>query len=463
MGETGRVPIDGPCAPPARCGGAGAGDTIFAVATAPGRAGVAVVRLSGPAAGRALCRLAGLGRPPPPRRAVRCALRSPVDGAPLDDGLALWFPGPASLTGEDVAELHIHGGRATVEAVCATLAREGGLRPADAGEFSRRAFLAGKLDLAEAEGLADLVDAETEGQRRQALRQLRGGLSERLGAWRAELLRIAGHIEAAIDFADEEVPDDAAPQALAGAAGLEAGIRAFLDDSRRGERMRDGLHVAIVGAPNAGKSSLLNALAERDAAIVSGAAGTTRDVVEVRLDLDGWPVVLADTAGLRPAASAVEGEGVRRARERAREADLRLVVFDGTRAPDAASVGLLGDGAVAVVNKTDLGAAVPAEIAGVVAVGVSALTGDGLAGLLEELAGRAAAMEAGPGAPLTRVRHRLALEECADAVARARAAPAPELAAEDLRLAARALGRVTGAVDVEDLLDVVFREFCIGK
>ncbi len=439
-------------------------DTVFAPATAPGRAGVAVIRLSGPVAGPVLNRLAGLGEQPPPRRAARCLLRDPADGRILDDGLALWFPGPASFTGEDVAEFHVHGGRATVEAVLEVLARQPGLRPAAPGEFSRRAFFAGKLDLAEAEGLADLVDAETESQRRQALRQLRGGLSGRLEAWRAALIRIAGHVEAAIDFADEDVPPDAADRAVAGIPELETGIRDFLRDSRRGERLRDGLHVAIVGAPNAGKSSLLNALAERDAAIVSETAGTTRDVIEIRLDLGGWPVVLADTAGLRRGVSEVEEEGVRRARERARSADLRIVVFDGTRLPDPASVELLGVGALAVVNKTDLCGPAPSGVAGVPAVGVSALTGAGLAELLRRVESRAAeAMAVGDHAPLTRVRHRAALEECADALERARRADGPELAAEDLRLAARALGRITGRVDVEDVLDAVFAEFCIGK
>lgn len=440
------------------------GDTIFAVATAPGRAGVAVIRLSGPAAARSACRLAGLAEPPPPRRAARCLLRAPDGGGELDDGLLLWFPGPASLTGEDVVEFHIHGGRATVEAVCGALASEGGLRPAEPGEFSRRAFLAGKLDLAEAEALADLVDAETEGQRRQALRQLRGGLSARLEAWRAELIGIAAHVEADIDFSDEELPPGTASSAIAAIAGLEAGIREFLDDRRRGERLRDGFHVAIVGAPNAGKSSLLNAISERDAAIVSDTEGTTRDVIEVRLDLGGWPVILADTAGLRRASSPIEREGVRRARQRAQDADLKAVVFDAALAPDQASVELLDDRAIAIANKSDLCDRPPADIAGLAAIAVSARTGAGLTRLLRRLEERAAeAMTAGSEAPLTRLRHRLALDECVDALARARSAGASELVAEDLRLAARALGRVTGRVDVEDLLDVVFADFCIGK
>ena len=439
------------------------GDTIFALASAPGRAGVAVIRLSGPAAGRAARDLARLEELPP-RKAVRCRLQDPADGSPLDDGLLLWFPAPASFTGEDVAEFHVHGGRATVEAVSAVLARRDGVRLAEPGEFSRRAFLAGKIDLAEAEGLADLVAAETDAQRRQALHQLGGGLSRRLEAWRASPIEILAHLEAWIDFPDEDLPDDTAAAATSGISDLEASLRNFLDDGRRGERLRDGLHVAIAGAPNAGKSSLLNALAAREAAIVSETEGTTRDVVEVHLDLGGWPVVVADTAGLREAPTPVEKEGVRRALDRARTADLVLVVFDGAVPPDGASLALLDRDALAVVNKIDLGFAPPAEISGAETIAVSAKTGDGLQDLLKEILTRMAGIMSQKGeAPLTRLRHRVAIEECADSLARAAAAGELELIAEDLRIAVRSLGRVTGRVDVEDLLDVVFRDFCIGK
>ena len=439
-------------------------DTIFALASAPGRAGVAVIRLSGPAAGRAVRDLANLEELPPPRRAARCRLRDPADGSPLDDGLLIWFPAPASFTGENVAEFHVHGGRATVEAVSAALARQEDIRLAEPGEFSRRAFLAGKIDLTEAEGLADLVAAETDAQRRQALRQLDGGLSRRLEAWRASLIELLAHLEAWIDFPDENLPDDTAAAAMTGIAELEASMRNFLDDSRRGERLRDGLHVAIAGAPNAGKSSLLNALAARDAAIVSETEGTTRDVVEVHLDLGGWPVVLADTAGLREAPTPVEKEGVRRALDRAKAADLVLVVFDGAIPPDGASLALLDRGALAVVNKIDLGFSPPAEIAGAETIAVSAKTGDGLQELLQGILTRIASLVPRKDeAPLTRLRHRVALEECAASLARAAAAGELELIAEDLRIATRSLGRITGRVDVEDLLDVVFRDFCIGK
>ena len=444
-------------------------DTIFALASAAGRAGIAVIRVSGPAAAAVLREM--------------CGLSDLADGSPLDDGLAIRFAGPASFTGEDVAELHIHGGRATVGAVTSALARMPGLRLAEPGEFSKRAFLAGKIDLTEAEAIADLVDAGTDAQRRQALVQLGGGLAGRLEGWRAGLIDILAHTEAWIDFPDEDLPEDVARAARARISALEAEIRGFLDDNRRGERLRDGLQIAILGAPNAGKSSLLNAIAARDAAIVSATEGTTRDVIEVHLDLGGWPVTLADTAGLRDAADDIEREGVRRALDRAGTADVRLVVFDASRDPDAASLAQLsaaeGGAVLAIVNKADLIEAPPAEIAGVPVLALSAKTGAGLPELLRRLEALAAEiMTGGEGVPLTRLRHRLALTDSADALARAAAHGAEaeaqgaaagavagdsELVAEDLRLAARALGRITGRVDVEDLLDVIFNDFCIGK
>jgi tRNA modification GTPase len=457
-------------------------DTIFALASAPGRAGIAVFRLSGPAAAAAVLALCGRDELPEPRRAIRCRMVDPASGIALDDGLVLWFPGPASFTGEDVAELHIHGGRATVEAVAAALAAldrpAAPVRLAEAGEFSKRAFIAGKIDLTGAEAIADLVDAETDAQRRQALAQLDGGLTARLEGWRADLIDILAHSEAWIDFPDEDLPEDVEQAARARIAALEAELRGFLDDNRRGERLRDGLQIVLLGAPNAGKSSLLNALADRDAAIVSETAGTTRDVIEVHLDLGGWPVTMADTAGLRGAADGageIEQEGVRRALDRAAAADLRLVVFDATVPPDAASLAQLADisapgTTIPVVNKADL-AAPPAEIGGCVALPVSARTGDGLADLLGRIETAAADLmqgsDAGADAPLTRLRHREALGDAADALNRAASsaglAAGSELVAEDLRLAARAIGRVTGRVDVEDLLDVIFMDFCIGK
>ncbi|MQX38516.1 tRNA uridine-5-carboxymethylaminomethyl(34) synthesis GTPase MnmE [Roseospira navarrensis] len=447
-------------------------ETIFALSTAPGRAGVAVVRVSGPRAGAALCALTGRAKPPPPRRAVWARFRDPASGEALDDGLALFFPAPHSFTGEDVAELHGHGSRATVRALLDALAALPGLTPAEPGAFTRRAFDAGRLDLTAVEGLADLIDAETAAQRRQALRQMDGALARRTEGWRDRLVRALAHLEATIDFSDEDLPEALLPDLLADVAALSAEIAADLAASPRGERLRDGVHVAVLGPPNAGKSSLVNALARREAAIVSAIAGTTRDVVEVHLDLDGFPVVLADTAGLRDAGDVIEQEGVRRARARAEAADLRLVLLDGGAADplDPAVAPLAADpDALVVLNKTDLRApsALPAlGTGGRRPLGLSLETGAGFAALLAALTDRVRALaEAGAGSPppLTRARHRHALADTVASLDRARAAPLPELVAEDLRLAARALGRVTGRVDVEDLLDVIFRDFCIGK
>lgn len=438
--------------------------TIFALASGHGCAGVAVLRLSGPAAGPALCRLAGRELPAP-RKAARVRLRD-RRGELLDDGLALWFPAPASFTGEDVAELHVHGGRAVIAAVSEELAALG-LRPAEPGEFSRRAFDNGKLDLTAAEAIADLVEAETAAQRRQALRQMEGGLAALYDGWRGELMRALAHLEAAIDFPDEDLPPAVEDQVWGTVARLRRSMAAHLAEAPRGERLREGLHVAIVGAPNVGKSSLLNRLARRDAAIVSATAGTTRDVVEVHLDLGGYPVVVADTAGLRAAAEDIESEGIRRARARAEAADLTLAVFDAGRLPDLDphTVALLDGRSLVVVNKADLAAgALPQQLAGHPALAVSAATGEGVDAVIAAVAERAAALLGSGAAPVpTRVRHRAALADCLAALERAPAAALVELQAEDLRLAARALGRITGRVDVEDLLDVIFRDFCIGK
>ncbi len=440
--------------------------TIFALATAPGRAGVAVVRVSGPASGAALTALTG--RPlPRPREATLAKLRDPKTGEVLDDALVLYFTAPRSFTGEDVVELHLHGGRAVVAGVVEALSSQPGLRVAEPGEFTRRAFENGKLDLTEAEAVADLVDAETAAQRRQALRQMDGALGTLYDGWRERLTRSLAHIEADIDFPDEDLPSGVSDTARPVLETLAREIDAHLDDNGRGERLREGLHIAIVGAPNAGKSSLLNALARREAAIVSARAGTTRDVIEVHLDLGGYPVVLADTAGLREAAAdEVEEEGIRRALDRAAKADVKIAVFDATTLPalDPATVALVDADTVVVLNKTDVVDAIPPAVAGVPAIAVSARTGVGLPSLEERLTAFSADRLAGSGVPaLTRARHRSALEECRDALRRALTAPLPELMAEDVRLASRALGRITGQVDVEDLLDVIFRDFCIGK
>jgi tRNA modification GTPase len=444
-----------------------AADTIFALASGAGRAGVAVLRLSGPAAASALSALTGAV--PPPRHARRARFRDPSTGETIDDGLALFFPGPRSFTGEDVAEIQVHGSRAVIAAFIEALAGLPGLRLAEPGEFTRRAFENGKLDLTAAEGLADLVAAETAAQRRQAQRQLDGALGRLYEGWRERLLRALAHLEAAIDFPDEGLPAEIEGIIHGEAERLGREIKHHLADDRRGERLREGVSVAIIGPPNAGKSSLMNALARRDVAITSATAGTTRDVIEVALDLGGFPAVLADTAGMRETVDEVEGEGVRRARARARAADLRVLVLDASRPEEAEPVrDMIDSNTVIVANKTDLLGSRSLAWADALGPGpalrLSVLAGLGMEELLSRLTAELAARIGNGDAPLiTRHRHRSALAECVAALERFDIAQLPELAAEDLRAATRALGRITGRVDVEDLLDVIFREFCIGK
>lgn len=424
-------------------------DTIFAPASGAGLAAIAVMRLSGPATPAILHALAGA--PPPPRRASLRRLRGP-DGETLDHAMVLWFPAPASYTGEDAAELHLHGGRAVTEAVAAALLAAGA-RPAEPGEFTRRAFLNGKLDLLAAEAVADLVEAETEAQRRQALRQLEGALGDLCRGWADRLLTLMAREEALIDFPDEDLPPALAAEAEAARAALAAELTAHLDDAHRGERLREGLVFAVTGPPNVGKSSLVNALAEREVAIVSPHPGTTRDALETRLILGGVPVTLVDTAGLREAADPIEAEGIRRARAHAAAADLVLALAEaGSDAP-------ITPGTLAIATKTDLGGAVPPG-----ALGISTRTGAGLEALRARLAAEATRLTAAAGPPpLTRARHRAALTAARDALVAAGSAPAPELRAEELRQALRALGRITGAVDAETVLGAIFSRFCIGK
>lgn len=424
------------------------------------------MRISGPRAGAVLRDMAGLAAPAP-RRAALVELRHPSDRTLLDRGLALWFPGPASFTGEDVAELHIHGGRATAEAVLDALARGMGLRPAEPGEFTRRAFENGKMDLTEVEGLADLIDAETEAQRRQALRQFDGALGRIYDGWRDELVGALAYLEAHIDFPDEELPDDLFEEVGRRTSRLRQALSAHLADNRRGERLRDGVTIAILGPPNVGKSSLLNAIARRDAAIVSEKAGTTRDVIEVHLDLGGYPVTLADTAGIRETGDEIEREGVRRALERAEGADLRIVMMDASQdgPEDPGVLDLASEAALVVLNKCDLWS--PSEKFPkffCAAHLVSAKTGAGVSDLLADIESRVADLFEDRAAPaLTRARHRSAITEALESLEKAGEGESIELVAEELRLAARALGRLTGRIDVEDLLDVIFRDFCIGK
>ncbi|MFQ5971621.1 MAG: tRNA uridine-5-carboxymethylaminomethyl(34) synthesis GTPase MnmE [Alphaproteobacteria bacterium] len=441
-------------------------DTICALSSGVGAAGVAVVRISGAAAGEALESV--MGRPlPVPRRATLACISDPRTGELLDRGLAIWFPAPDSFTGENVGELHLHGGRSVVAGVLEALVGLDGVRLAGPGEFTRRAYEHGKLDLTAAEGIADLVAAETAAQRRQALRQAGGTLATLYEGWRDRLVRVLAHLEADIDFSDEEeLPADVWKSARSEILRMAAEIARHLDDGHRGERLRNGFRVALVGAPNTGKSSLLNRLARREAAIVSATAGTTRDVIEVDLDLRGYPVTIVDTAGLRSVDDEVEREGVRRARTQAKEADLRLVVFDATGCPPTEDPADPDDAntTLGVLNKVDLQDPGTVEWRGREVVRVSALTGRGLDDLVREIAEIAASELKAIEAPvLTRVRHREALGECRGALDRAARGADAELVAEDVRLAVRALGRITGRVDVEDVLDVIFREFCIGK
>ena len=434
-------------------------DTIYALASGAAAGAVAVLRLSGPGTGEAVRRLAG--SLPPPRRASLRRLRAP-NGETLDHALVLWFPGPASYTGEDAAELHLHGGRSVIAGVMEALTAAG-LREAEPGEFTRRAFLHGKMDLTAAEGIADLVAAETAAQRRQALHQADGGLAKLYGGWAERLARLLAHQEAAIEFAEDGLPTDLDAKARTGAGELRADIEAHLADARRGELLREGLVFAIIGAPNAGKSSLLNALVGREAAIVSARAGTTRDIVEARLDLAGVPVTLSDTAGLREAGDEIEAEGIKRAERRAQEAQLVITVFAADQPPDAETLRWVGPEALVLVNKCDLAAA-PDAIADVPAMAVSAREGIGLDTLRDRLAETALSLTgAGQGNQLTRPRHRAALTEAVTMLAEAEGAGLPELTAEALRAALFALGRLTGRVGIEEILDIVFRDFCIGK
>ncbi len=435
-------------------------ETIFALSTASARAALAVVRLSGPACDSALVAL-GVTRLPPPRMAGVRALAAPQNGALLDEALVLRFQAPHSFTGEAMAELHLHGGLAIVESVLAALSALPGLRAAEAGEFTRRAVLNGKMDLTAAEAIADLIDAEGGAQQKQALAQLRGGLRRRAEGWREGLKTLLAHLEADLEFADEDLPGGIGQKALDGLPALQAELSGALSDDT-GLRLRDGLRVALVGPPNAGKSSIVNMLAGRAAAIVSARAGTTRDAIEVAMVLEGVPLTLIDTAGLRAAGDDIEREGVRRALASAEEADI-VIWVDAPDVADEAADDMARDWRSAadmrLANKSDV-----ERLDDDGALRLSAKTGDGAEALLAAL-GRLVLQKTGSGesASVTRARHVAILREVLAHIEAAQQADALELAAEDLRLAQRALGRMTGTVDVEQLLDVVFADFCIGK
>ena len=445
-------------------------DTVFALATAPGRAAIAVMRVSGPATGDIVTQVCG-----PLPRARRATLRTFRDaaGRVIDRGLILWFPGPGSYTGEDCAEFHIHGGPVLIDELTRTLAQHG-LRLAAPGEFSRRAFDNGRLELDQVEAVADLIDAETSAQARQALGQLQGAIGRRFRLWREELIGILSDLEGAIDFPDEELPPDLAGRAAGALTVLRQSLAGAAVDATRGRRIRDGYKVAIIGAPNAGKSSLFNYLLGRDAAIVTPVAGSTRDVIEAPLDLDGYRVLLADMAGIRDANEMVELEGVRRARQWSAEADLRIWVVDGSSNDEQWRVAadLVSAGDLCVLNKSDLPAAAAAAAAGAAAAALSASVHSAqLVGVADEtirslVTSRVLADLAGGEFPAaTRARHAALIAAAQEDLSRALGVfcEQPELAAEDVRNAAKSLEGITGRIGSEDVLASIFSRFCIGK
>ena len=444
-------------------------DTIIALATAPGRGAVAIIRISGTGV-LGIGDILGFALPEPRMAGVRNLRDGRVT---LDQALVLLFISPSSYTG-DLVELQIHSGKAVYDSVVTALLRQPGFRYAEPGEFSRRAVLNGRLDLTEAEGVNDLVNAETEAQRDLAMRQLGGSLRGIFEGWADDLTGLRAHLEAFIDFPDEEIPEDVLAELMTGLSEMTTQMGEFLDDGRRGERLREGMRIAVVGPPNAGKSSFVNWLAERDVAIVSAMAGTTRDIIEVHLNLGGYPVTVADTAGVRDDGDVVEIEGIRRARAWASGADLRVLVVDAADAEEIDGLGFdLRPGDVVLFNKCDLATnrrvvpswAAPGEGCALL---VSVKSGSGMRDVVSLLTGIARErMEVIDRPVISRSRHRAALldgMECIKAgLDGLRDRIEPEIVAEELRQAANALGRVTGRVDVEDLLDVVFRDFCIGK
>ncbi len=442
--------------------------TIFALSSARGRAGIAIIRVSGPQTLTALKEIAG--KKVKPREATLVSLRAD-DKSVIDKGIVLWFPGPKSATGEDLAEFHIHGGRAVISAVEMRLSSIRDIVPAEPGEFSRRAFENGKLDLTQVEGLADLIEAETEGQRKQAFNQLDGKLGKMLDDWREESIHALAYIEASIDFPEEEIPQTIINDTKLKISTLIKKIDQVLHNSIRGELMRNGVSVALVGAPNVGKSSLLNRIAQRDVVIVSEFPGTTRDIVEVNLDLSGIPIILSDTAGLRDGIEIVEQEGIKRAEAIIKKSDITVAIFDAEAWPDLdqRTEKIIDDKTIIIVNKADLLKDLPStkNVDGRRIIFLSALTGDGIEDLLSELEKRVIDRTNHSEIPLlTRSRHVIALttaKEHLQSFLNIDGSFELELYAEDLRLAVREIGKITGRIEVEELLDVVFKDFCIGK
>ena len=428
--------------------------TIYALSSAPGRGGVAVVRVSGSRAFDVLKKFSNK-KDFVPRQLLPVNLF--FNDQKIDHGMAVYFAAPASFTGEDVVEYHVHGGRAVVESLLHALSQQPGLRPAEAGEFTKRAFVNGKMDLTEAEAIADLIDAETEAQQAQALSQLSGGLQRLYQGWTERLTGLLAHQEADIEFPDEDLPSGLAQSLSAPLHVLKDEMSQHLADYRRGSRLRDGIHIAILGAPNSGKSTLLNYLAARPAAIVSDEAGTTRDVIEVPYNLAGYPVIFLDTAGLRATENKIEAEGIKRAKWVAAEADIKIALFAGQI--DVETEQLVDDKTIVLLTQVDH--IKPPSFPQ--ALGVSVHSGQGMEIFLETLQKKITAEFSLRSVPPTRERHRHHLEKTLEYLKRCGDAPLPELAAEDLRLALRELGALTGRVHIEDILDRVFKDFCIGK
>jgi len=442
-----------------------ADDTIFALSTGFVKSGIGVIRISGKSVKLALSLVCDYENPIA-NYAKPCPIKDIKTGEIIDKGLVLYFEAPKSYTGEDVAELHLHGSRAVISNVLEILNNIEGLRPAERGEFTKRAVINGKMDLTSAEGVNDLINAETNEQRKQALRQMSGELADLYENWQNRLKRILAHLEAYIDFPEEDIPNDLETASTSEITAIMKEIKEHLADNHKGEILRQGYSIAIIGAPNAGKSSLLNKLVKRDAAIVSSLAGTTRDIIEVFLDLDGFPVILADTAGLREAKDVIEEEGIKRALKRAASANLKLAVFDGAKYPklDKETLSLCDKNTLKIINKTDLIGNHNVITKENNVILTNALTGKGLNAVLDFIKKRVSdelSLKENPA--LTQIRHREALTECAEALSRALTAPQTDLKTEDLRLASRALGKITGQISVDEVLDIVFRDFCIGK
>ncbi len=431
--------------------------TIFGLSTAPGRSGVAVIRISGHKALEALAQLNG--KISTPRKAELCKLAH--GGEAIDEAIVIYFKAPHSFTGEDVVELQTHGSRAVIKRILEILGNMPDLRLAEPGEFSRRAFENQRMDLLEAEGLADLIDAETTGQHKQAMRQMQGELGRIYEKWRGEIIESLALVEAYIDFPDEDLPPELVERIITKIGNLQSAIGNHLNDNRRGEKIREGIEIVILGAPNTGKSSLLNYLSQREAAIVSATAGTTRDIIELQMEIGGYPVILADTAGLRETGDEIESEGIRRALKRAENADIKILMFEAGQV-DKTTEKMADKASIIVINKMDTVTPRPSRDEG--AVEVSIKTGEGLDNLLNKLQNKITDKFGHGESPLiTRARHREALQKALAALENFSLKKPVELAGEDLRYAATQIGRITGKIDVDDILDVIFSSFCIGK